>query len=49
VVVATVGIVMFVPESPVLAPGRINPLGGILLAGWLIPLLVAVSQDADWG
>ena len=49
VVVATVGTVMSVPESPIRTPGRIDPLGGLLLAGWLVTLLVAVSEGSSWG
>jgi EmrB/QacA subfamily drug resistance transporter len=49
VVVTTIGTVFFVPESPVKAPGRVNWLGAALLSGWLICLLVAVSQGATWG
>jgi predicted MFS family arabinose efflux permease len=49
VVVATAGIVVFVPESPIRAPGRIDPLGAVLLAGWLVALLVPVSEGASWG
>jgi EmrB/QacA subfamily drug resistance transporter len=49
IVAATVGIVVSVPESPVRMPGRIDPLGGVLLAAWLVALLVAVSEGPDWG
>src|SRR4051794_1781198 len=49
VVIATLGIFSFVPESPVRTPGRIDPLGGVLLAGWLVALLVAVSEGPSWG
>jgi EmrB/QacA subfamily drug resistance transporter len=49
IVAATVGIVVSVPESPVRTPGRIDPLGGVLLAGWLVALLVAVSEGPAWG
>jgi EmrB/QacA subfamily drug resistance transporter len=49
VIVATVGILVFVPESPIRTPGRIDPLGGVLLAGWLVALLVGVSEAPDWG
>jgi EmrB/QacA subfamily drug resistance transporter len=49
IVVATAGIVVFVPESPVRTPGRIDPFGGVLLAGWLVALLVAVSEGPGWG
>ncbi|MES1246614.1 MAG: MFS transporter [Actinomycetota bacterium] len=49
IVAATVGIVVSVPESPVRTPGRIDPLGGVLLAGWLVALLVGVSEGPNWG
>jgi EmrB/QacA subfamily drug resistance transporter len=49
IAVATAGIVYFVPESPVRMPGRIAPLGGLLLAAWLVALLVAVSEGPAWG
>ena len=48
-IVATIGIVVFVPESPVKTRGRIDPLGAVLLAGWLVALLVPVSQGPTWG
>jgi MFS family permease len=47
--VAVVGTVWFVPESPFRTPGRIDPLGGVLLSAWLVALLVAVSEGPDWG
>jgi EmrB/QacA subfamily drug resistance transporter len=46
---ATVGIVAFVPESPIRSPGRIDPVSAVLLAGWLVALLVPVSQGPVWG
>ena len=49
VIVATVGIVFFVPESPVKTRGRIDSLGAVLLGAWLVALLVPVSQGATWG
>jgi EmrB/QacA subfamily drug resistance transporter len=49
VVIAAVGIVLFVPESPVRTRGRIDPLGGVLLAAWLVALLVPISQGPSWG
>jgi len=49
VVVATIGTVLFVPESPIKSPGRINWVGALLLAGWLVCLLVAISQGSQWG
>ena len=49
VIVATVGIVVFVPESPVKTRGRVDQLGAVLLAAWLVALLVPVSQGPTWG
>jgi EmrB/QacA subfamily drug resistance transporter len=49
VVAATAGIVAFVPESPVRTPGRIDPVGAVLLAGWLVALLVPISEGPSWG
>jgi EmrB/QacA subfamily drug resistance transporter len=49
VVAAAVGTVLFVPESPVLTPGRIDPIGAALLSGWLVALLVPVSEGESWG
>jgi EmrB/QacA subfamily drug resistance transporter len=49
VVAAAVGTMVFVPESPVRTPGRINPVGAVLLSAWLVALLVPVSEGASWG
>jgi MFS family permease len=49
VIIATVGIVVFVPESPVRTRGRIDSVGAVLLGAWLVALLVPVSQGATWG
>jgi EmrB/QacA subfamily drug resistance transporter len=49
VIIAAVGIIVFVPESPVKTRGRIDPLGAVLLAAWLVALLVPVSQGPTWG
>jgi EmrB/QacA subfamily drug resistance transporter len=49
VVIATIGIVLFVPESPVRTRGRIDPLGAVLLASWLVALLVPISEGPTWG
>src|ERR1051325_6460532 len=49
VVAATVGTIFFVPESPVRTPGRIDPIGASLLAGWLVALLIPVSEGETWG
>src|SRR5919108_621147 len=49
VVAAAVGTMVFVPESPVRTPGRIDPIGAALLSGWLVALLVPVSEGDSWG
>ncbi len=49
VVIATVMTVFFVPESPVKSPGSVNWLGAALLSGWLVCLLLAISQGSSWG
>jgi EmrB/QacA subfamily drug resistance transporter len=49
VVIATVATLMFVPESPIKSPGRINWAGAALLSSWLVCLLVAISEAPTWG
>ena len=49
VVVATVMAVFFVPESPIKVPGRVNWTGALLLSGWLVCLLVGISEGSAWG
>jgi MFS family permease len=48
-VVAAVGAVLFVPESPVRSPGQISWLPAVLLSGWLVALLVPLSEASSWG
>ena len=38
-----------VPESAVRAPGRIPVLPALLLSGWLVALLLGLSQGNTWG
>jgi EmrB/QacA subfamily drug resistance transporter len=40
---------LFVPESPVRTPGRVSWLAAVLLSGWLVALLVGVSEAPTWG
>ena len=47
--VAAVAAVLFVPESPVRSPGRISWLPAILLSGWLVALLLPLSEASSWG
>ncbi|WP_280264869.1 MFS transporter [Nocardia wallacei] len=47
--IAAVAAVLFVPESPVRSPGRINWGAAFLLSAWLVALLLAVSKGPSWG
>ena len=49
VAAAAVGTIVFVPESPVRAPGRIDVPGALLLSGWLVALLLPISEGSRWG
>src|SRR4051812_23096870 len=49
VVVAVVATHLFVPESPVKSPARIDWVGAGLLSGGLASLLIAVSEGNTWG
>jgi EmrB/QacA subfamily drug resistance transporter len=49
VVIATIATVLFVPESPIKVPGRVNISGALLLAAWLVCLLVGISEGSSWG
>jgi hypothetical protein len=49
VVVAIVATHLFVPESPVKSPARIDWVGAALFSAGLICLLVGVSQGNSWG
>ncbi|MFC4020220.1 MFS transporter [Micromonospora sp. GCM10011542] len=40
---------LFVPESPVRNPGRIDWRATLLLSGWLVALLLPISQGTVWG
>jgi EmrB/QacA subfamily drug resistance transporter len=40
---------LVVPESRVRTPGRISWLAGALLSGWLVALMLAVSEAPSWG
>jgi EmrB/QacA subfamily drug resistance transporter len=46
--VAAVAAVVFIPESPIREPGRVDWLAGVLLSAWLVALLVAVSEGTTW-
>jgi EmrB/QacA subfamily drug resistance transporter len=48
IVIVTGLIQVFVPESPVRVPGRINWAGAALMSGGLAAVLIAVSETATW-
>lgn len=47
--IAAVGAHALVPPTPGHHTGRISPVSTLLLSGWLITLLLAVSQGDRWG
>jgi EmrB/QacA subfamily drug resistance transporter len=47
--VATVAAKLIVPESPVRTAGRVSWPAAVLLSGWLVALLVPISEAPDWG
>jgi len=46
---ATVATFLFVPESPVKTAGTVNLGAAVLLSGWLVALLLGVSEGSMWG
>ncbi|WUH89817.1 MFS transporter [Streptomyces sp. NBC_00433] len=48
-VIAAVAAYFLIPASPIRTPGRISWLPAVLLSGWLVALLVALSQAPVWG
>jgi len=49
VVVALLGAVFGMPESPVRKPGRLDLVGTAILSVSLVSLLVAIGEGRDWG
>jgi len=47
--IAIVSTLALVPESPIRAPGDVHWMGAVLLAGWLLALLLGVSEAPRWG
>jgi EmrB/QacA subfamily drug resistance transporter len=47
--VAGVAAYLVVPESPVRTAGRISWTAAVLLSGWLVALLVGISEAPSWG
>ena len=44
-----VAVIVVVPESRLRTPGKVNWAGAALLSGWLICLLLGVSEGRSWG
>jgi EmrB/QacA subfamily drug resistance transporter len=49
IVIAAVAAQLVIPESRIRTPGRINWGAAMLLSGWLVALLLAVSEAPEWG
>jgi MFS family permease len=49
VTLAIAGTILFVRESPVRSPGRVDVAGALVLSAWLLAFLVAITQAASWG
>jgi len=49
VVVALLGVIFGMPESPVRTPGRLDVLGAAILSVSLVSLLLAISKGQTWG
>jgi EmrB/QacA subfamily drug resistance transporter len=49
VAAAAIATYFFVPESPIRTPGKISWAAAVLLSGWLVTLLLAVSEAPTWG
>jgi EmrB/QacA subfamily drug resistance transporter len=49
VALAAIATHVIIPESPVRTPGRISWAAAVLLSGWLVALLLAVSEGPNWG
>jgi EmrB/QacA subfamily drug resistance transporter len=49
VAIAVVCVALFVPESPLKTPSRIDFVGALLLSGGLIALLLALTEGETWG
>ena len=49
VVIALLGVIFGMPESPVRKPGRLDVLGAFILTVALVSLLLAISKGQEWG
>lgn len=49
IVIALVGVIFGMPESPVRKPGRLDIVGALILSVTLVSLLLAISKGEEWG
>jgi EmrB/QacA subfamily drug resistance transporter len=49
VAAAVVLVHLFVPESPIKTPSRIDVIGGLLLSAGLVAVLLALTEGEHWG
>jgi EmrB/QacA subfamily drug resistance transporter len=47
--ISMVATMFLIPESPIRAPGRVSFSAALTLSGWLVCLLLGVSQGGNWG
>ena len=48
-VISMAATMFLIPESPIKAPGRVNISAALTLSGWLVCLLLGVSEGENWG
>jgi EmrB/QacA subfamily drug resistance transporter len=49
IVIALVGVIFGMPESPIRKPGRLDLVGTAILSVSLVSILLAISEGEDWG
>jgi MFS family permease len=49
IIPAAIATHLLVPESPVQTAGGVSVRGALLLSGWLVALLLGISQGSSWG
>src|SRR6195952_4816193 len=49
IIPAAIATHFLVPESPVQTAGGVSIRGALLLSGWLVTLLLGISQGSSWG
>jgi EmrB/QacA subfamily drug resistance transporter len=47
--ISMVATMFLIPESPIRAPGRVSFSAAVTLSGWLVCLLLGVSEGENWG